>query len=158
MRATFSEFEKWRMKNENQKLPQICSLTMLHVSHPYLVSLSFYTILICLFFTCILSIIVLPYLVTSTPRGWVSLGVWVVRQTHSLMNPRRACAVRITVVGLWMCHVCLLPHFMRLYMRDEITKQSVHRYIGFILTFSKPRAYICPEPPQVHNNLQGVNH
>ena len=28
---------------------QICSLTMLHVSHPYLVSLSFYTIPICLF-------------------------------------------------------------------------------------------------------------
>ena len=28
---------------------QICSLTMLHVSHPYLISLSFYTIPICLF-------------------------------------------------------------------------------------------------------------
>ena len=28
----------------------ICSLTMLHVSHPYLASLSFYTISICLFF------------------------------------------------------------------------------------------------------------
>ena len=29
---------------------QICSLTMLHVSHPYLVSLSLYAIPICLFF------------------------------------------------------------------------------------------------------------
>ena len=31
-------------------IAQICSLTMLHVSHPYLVSLSFYTIPLCFFF------------------------------------------------------------------------------------------------------------
>ena len=58
------------------------------------------------------------------------------------INEPSAC-MRSEDYSSWFVNVsCVSATTLYATMRDEITKQSVHRYIGFILTFSKPRAYI----------------
>ena len=56
--------------------------------------------------------------------------------SHAIINPRRACAVRVTVVGLCVC-VCV--HSKSAASHIEITKeryQRIHRNTGTILNFA----------------------